>query len=69
LDRDRAITRSWRVDALPASILLDGDLKPRFAVHGEFDWQGDAGIDAALRSIANTPKRSEDQPPLKEDRE
>ena len=49
-DPDRSATRAWRVEVLPATFILDGDLKPRFAAAGDVDWDG---IDpAALTALA-----------------
>ncbi|MGE4217833.1 MAG: TlpA family protein disulfide reductase [Alphaproteobacteria bacterium] len=39
-DPDRRATRAWRVEVLPATFILDGDLKPRFAAEGDVDWDG-----------------------------
>lgn len=38
LDRDRAVSKAWRVSVLPTSFLLDRDLVPRFVAEGDVDW-------------------------------
>ena len=38
LDRDRATSKTWRVEMLPTTYVLDRDLKPRLVVEGEFHW-------------------------------
>jgi len=38
LDRDRAMSKAWRVYVLPTTFLLDGNLTPRFVAEGDFDW-------------------------------
>jgi peroxiredoxin len=38
LDRDRAVAKSWKVQTLPTTYLLNADLKPRFVVEAEFAW-------------------------------
>jgi peroxiredoxin len=38
LDQDRAVAKSWGVDTLPTTFILDADLKPRLAVEREYDW-------------------------------
>jgi peroxiredoxin len=38
LDRDKAVTRAWKVAMLPTTFVLDRTLAPRFMVEGDFDW-------------------------------
>lgn len=38
LDRDRSIARGWQVHALPTTFILDGDLRPRYFIEREYDW-------------------------------
>jgi thiol-disulfide isomerase/thioredoxin len=38
LDQDRAVAKSWDVSALPSSFILDADLKTRFAIERDYDW-------------------------------
>ena len=38
LDRDRAAAKTWRVQMLPTTYVLDRELKPRLMVEGEFPW-------------------------------
>jgi thiol-disulfide isomerase/thioredoxin len=47
LDRDRSAARAWGIYSLPATVMLDEELTPRFSVEGEFDWSGDAAAQLA----------------------
>ncbi|MEP9378180.1 TlpA disulfide reductase family protein [Aquabacter sp. CN5-332] len=38
MDRDRAVTKAWQVSALPSTVVLDADLRPRFMAEGDVDW-------------------------------
>jgi peroxiredoxin len=38
LDQDRAVAKAWGVTTLPTSFILSTDLKVRFAVEHEYDW-------------------------------
>jgi peroxiredoxin len=38
LDRDRAVSKTWRVSVLPTTFLLDRNLVPRFVAEGDVDW-------------------------------
>lgn len=38
LDRDRAVTKAWRVSALPSTVVLAPDLAPRLFIEGDLDW-------------------------------
>lgn len=38
LDADRSVTRSWAIDGLPATVVLDKTLRRRLAVTGDLDW-------------------------------
>jgi len=38
LDREKAAAKSWGIDQLPTTFLLDGTLTPRFVIVGDFDW-------------------------------
>jgi thiol-disulfide isomerase/thioredoxin len=40
LDRDRAVTKEWRISILPSTVILDPSLKPRLAVESDVDWDG-----------------------------
>lgn len=56
LDGDRAVTRAWKVDALPTTVVLDPTLAPTLVVHGDLDW-GRADVRAALRArLPATPR-------------
>jgi peroxiredoxin len=51
LDRDRNVSKAWQVYALPTTLLLDGNLVPRFIAEGDFDWSRQQ-VDALLTRIA-----------------
>jgi len=51
LDRDKAGAKSWGVDQLPTTFLLDTTLTPRFVVVGDFDWDR-ADIDGILAVLS-----------------
>jgi peroxiredoxin len=38
LDRDRAVSKTWRVSVLPTTVLLDRNFVPRFVAEGDVDW-------------------------------
>ena len=38
LDRDRSVSKSWGVSALPTTFVLDADLAPKLYVEGDLDW-------------------------------
>jgi|GraSoiStandDraft_12_1057312.scaffolds.fasta_scaffold248384_1 thiol-disulfide isomerase/thioredoxin len=38
LDRDREVAKTWRIETLPTTYVLDRDLEPRLMVEGEFVW-------------------------------
>ncbi|MGZ3409352.1 MAG: TlpA disulfide reductase family protein [Xanthobacteraceae bacterium] len=38
LDRDRKVTKQWNVITLPTTFVLDGELRPRYVVEGEYAW-------------------------------
>lgn len=40
LDRDRAVAKAWGIESLPATVILDENLKPRLVVHADFAWDG-----------------------------
>lgn len=55
LDEDRAVARAWEISALPSTVILGADLKPRLAVGSDYDWDRvDAGalVETLARSTA-----------------
>ncbi len=38
LDRDRAVSKSWDVTALPTTFVLDANLAPKLFIEGDLDW-------------------------------
>lgn len=54
LDQDRVVTKAWRVEGLPTTIVLDRALTPRLAVTGDLDWtRPDVG--AQIDRLAHAP--------------
>src|SRR5262249_13104826 len=45
LDQDRGVTKSWKISALPSTVILDTKLKPRLAVEADFAWDRIEPID------------------------
>lgn len=54
LDRDRATSRAWGIDALPSTVVLDRTGRPRLAVRGDLDWQR-PDVVAALEILMSEP--------------
>jgi thiol-disulfide isomerase/thioredoxin len=55
LDEDRAVSKSWAVEGLPTTVVLDKNLTPRLAVTGDLDWTNvDVGAEID-RALAKTP--------------
>lgn len=38
LDPDRVAAKAWGISALPSTVILDAELRPRLAVEGEHGW-------------------------------
>lgn len=58
LDRDRAASRAWGIEALPSSIVVDREGRSRLAVRGDLDW-GRPDVRAALDAmLAETSSRT-----------
>lgn len=57
LDGDRAITKTWRVELLPTTVVLDTHLAPVLVANGDLDWDR-ADIDKALTALL--PKQAGD---------
>jgi thiol-disulfide isomerase/thioredoxin len=57
LDRDKAAAKSWSVDQLPTTFLLDGTLTPRFVIVGDFDWDR-ADVDGLSAELSAPQKRN-----------
>ncbi len=50
LDRDRAVSKSWDVTALPTTFVLDANLAPKFFIEGDLDWSR-PDVLAAIESL------------------
>lgn len=58
LDRDRGAMKTWRVEGLPTSFVLDRDLRPALKADEPLDWTS-ASVAAALASLPSTlPKNN-----------
>lgn len=57
LDRDRAASRAWAIDALPSTVVLDRAGAPRLAVRGDLDWQR-PDVRAALDTLLTEPQNA-----------
>ena len=57
LDRDKAAAKSWGVDQLPTTFLLDGTLTPRFVIVGDFDWDR-ADMDGLIAELSAPQKQN-----------
>ena len=58
LDRDRAVSKSWDVSALPTTFVLDANLTPKLFIEGDLDWSQPDVLTAiqSLYSALNRPK-------------
>jgi len=50
LDGDRAVAKSWKVNALPTTFILNRDLNPRLFVERDYDWD-QVDVPQLLKSI------------------
>lgn len=65
LDRDRGAMKTWQVEGLPTSFVLDRDLRPALKAVEPLDWMSPS-VAAALATLPSTsPKsnRGEKEPP------
>lgn len=53
LDPGRALTKRWNVRILPASFVIDGDGRMRYAATGELDWSS-AAVAERIRALLPT---------------
>lgn len=53
LDADRAVTKTWSVQTLPTSIVLDAKLRPILTATGELDWAS-ATVQSEVNDQLNT---------------
>ncbi|WEF52424.1 TlpA family protein disulfide reductase [[Pseudomonas] carboxydohydrogena] len=60
LDRDRAVSKSWDVTALPTTFVLDASLTPRFFIEGDLDWSSHDVLTTleTLYPTADQPQRA-----------
>lgn len=57
LDRNKATAKSWGIDQLPTTFLLDGTLIPRFVIVGDFDWDR-ADMDRLIAELSLPQERN-----------
>lgn len=50
LDRERKVSKSWDVSALPTTFVLDTNLAPKFFIEGDLDWSR-PDVLAAIESL------------------
>ncbi len=58
LDRDRGAMKTWQVEGLPASFVLDRDLKPALKAIEPLDWMSPA-VAAALAALPSISPRND----------
>ncbi len=58
LDRDRAVSRAWRISMLPSTVVLDGAHTARFIVESDLDWSR-KDIRTTLKSIYPPQKKTQ----------
>ena len=58
LDRDKAVTRSWRVTTLPTTYILSPDLQPKLFVRGGLQWD-ELDIAQTVRKLDETRQTGE----------
>ena len=57
LDEDRAVSKAWKISALPSTVVLDNHMAPRLIVEADFGW--DRMDPAALIAMSDTKARRE----------
>ena len=62
LDRDRAVSKSWDVTALPTTFVLDADLAPKLFIEGDLDWSSPKVLAAIERLYVTADQRSRPLP-------
>lgn len=60
LDRDRAVSKSWDVTALPTTFVLDADLAPKLFIEGDLDWSR-PDVLAAIESLYPAADRPQEK--------
>jgi len=55
LDRDGAVSRTWRARLLPYTVVIDPQQRIRYTALGELDWSA-APIEERLRSLLPPPR-------------
>ena len=56
LDRDRSAMKTWQVEGLPTSFVLDRDLRPAFKAVEPLDWTSPSVVAALAALPATSPK-------------
>lgn len=57
LDRDRRAMKTWRVEGLPTSFVLDRDLRPALKAAEPIDWTSPS-VAAALAGLPSMPPKN-----------
>jgi thiol-disulfide isomerase/thioredoxin len=58
LDADASTARAWKARFLPASYLVDGDGRVRYAHYGDLDWAGPEARAKVLELLGRMPRRA-----------
>ncbi len=48
MDRDRAVSKAWRISGLPSTVVLDANLRSRLMAEGDVDWDAQDAVLSAL---------------------
>jgi len=58
LDPDTTTARAWKARFLPASYLVDGDGRVRYAHYGDLDWAGPEARAKVLELLGRIPRKA-----------
>jgi thiol-disulfide isomerase/thioredoxin len=58
LDRDSATARAWQARFLPATYLVDGEGRVRYAHYGDLDWSGPESRARVLELLGRMPRKA-----------
>jgi thiol-disulfide isomerase/thioredoxin len=58
LDADTAAAKAWKARFLPATYLVDGEGRVRYAHYGELDWAGAAARAKVLELLGRMPRNA-----------
>lgn len=58
LDRDTSTARAWKARFLPATYLVDGEGRVRYAHYGDLDWAGPEARAKVLELLGRIPRKA-----------